>query len=570
MRWLRNPTFQQHQLIPPIVLVAVIVAIYFPALYSGMHPIDDPGILAKFGAAPPLSTLLLPGSGYYYRPLVELSFWFDNLLWGLEPRTMHLESILLHCMNSMLVFWLARESCSTDTASPMLVPLLVALLFAVHPVNVEAVAWIAGRTDLLLAMLCLASLWFWFRWLAVPQWQYLLPAILLLCASLFAKETAFAFFSVVLLIILFWPGRAVGSQRLRAAALVLFPVVVLIVSVLFFQRGTGALSRFISGANVLQADQLWYAGLTAVGFYVKKLLFPFPLNFAIDSVNPYYWVAGLLIPPLVWWCWRLCKQVGILFLAALFCILPAVLVAVKQVAWTPYAERYLYLPSAFFLLGIVQQLCNKQRKRMIVVLAFLGVVFSVTSFQQTLLWQHKRAFFENAVSQSPEFGSLYATLGELLMQDGEFDRASDAFVLAERFNKRPSMVYPIKADIMSAMLAKGHYWEVNRYFYTLFEFKRDAPEDFVELLYKADTRRLDKLQERDKPVLAQDIIETLIVLNQKKPDPFWFYQGGKYALIAGNKDQAVTFFKRAYDDAPFDAHYKEAAQKQLIRLGQVR
>ena len=88
----------------------MILAVYYPAMLSGIHTIDDPGIFSLYSTSPSLATILLPGNGYYYRPLIELSFWLDNRLWGMEPVAMHLENILLHCVNSLLVFLLACKS----------------------------------------------------------------------------------------------------------------------------------------------------------------------------------------------------------------------------------------------------------------------------------------------------------------------------------------------------------------------------------------------------------------------------------------------------------------------------
>ena len=151
-----NNSWLHYPLSIPVLLIAVVLAVYYPALHGGIHPVDDSGIFALYSASPPLSTILLPGNGYYYRPIIELSYYLDSLLWGMEPATMHLENILLHCANSLLVFLLARKILVKQNNETLAIPLLVALLFALHPVNVEAVTWIAGRTDPLLA--CLYSL----------------------------------------------------------------------------------------------------------------------------------------------------------------------------------------------------------------------------------------------------------------------------------------------------------------------------------------------------------------------------------------------------------------------------
>lgn len=562
----------KHPLLAPVFLIAVIIAVYFPAMESGIHPYDDPGIIAHYSKLLPLSQILLPGSGYYYRPLVELSFWFDNMLWGMEPSAMHLELVLLHCINSLLVYMLAVRLQTQNTGN-RIVPLFAALLFALHPVNVEAVAWIAGRTDPLLTLFVLLSLIYWLRWIAAPDWRDLFAVSAFYGAALLSKETALAFGAVLALLTMAWPGAAKPKQRVTAVAMMsMLPVVAAAGFMLVFHGKDSGLGRFLSSTD-LQVMQAVPDTMIAFGFYLKKLIIPLPLNFAIDTVQPWYALPGLLFFPIIWLLFRYQRKTALLFVAAMLCIMPALLVAVKQVAWTHFAERYLYLPSAFFVLGFAvaaSGVWESQKKLLAPVAVGLIFLFFVISLQRVSLWNDKLAFFEDAVSKSPAFGSVYYTLGGLLIQKGEINRAADLFLIAEKLNQRDSMRHPIKVAIMGAMIAKGDFLEARDYFFKLFNKKQDAPADFLELLYKADIKRLEKLAGNDKVMLAIDLIETLTVLNQKKPDPFWLYQSGRMAMITADTSKAADYFRRAYTAAPPDAHYRGAALTNLRRLEQTQ
>lgn len=567
--WLINSQLKQSSVIPALLLVAVVIAVYYPSIRGGIHPYDDPGIVSRYAASLPLAEVLLPGTGYYYRPLIELSFWLDNRLWGMEPATMHLENVLLHAANSLLIFFLAR-TIIRDDGMPLL-PLLAALLFALHPVNVEAVAWIAGRTDPLLSIFVLSSLFFWLRWLVAPRWQDMTAALLLFGAALLAKETAIAFGAVVVLFIFSWPGEATHRQRTQAAAYLTLPVVLLVCGVLFFKNGANSgLSRFLAGTDLLSGQGLT-DGLVALGFYAKKLVIPLPLNFAINQVQQLYLLPGIMLFPFVWWLVRRHRPAGIFFASALLLILPAVLVALNQVAWTLFAERYLYLPSAFCMLGLAAGVSNvsSQHKKVFFLTALgLSVFFAVMCVQRILLWNDKQAFFEDAVHKSPEFGSVYYTLGGILAQKGEINRASELFLTADRLNQRDSMRYPIKAAIMGSKIINGDLSGARGYFFELFARKEHASAEFLELLFKVDTRRITQLTGTQKTMLATDIQETLELLYKKQPDPFWLYQKGQMALIAGDTSKAAESFRRAYTEAPTDAHYRAAALTYLRRLEQ--
>jgi protein O-mannosyl-transferase len=563
--WLGNNSLY-HPLFVPVLLVSVVLAVYYPAMLSGTHPIDDPGIFSLYSASPPLSQSLLPGTSYYYRPLVELSFWLDNLFWGMEPRVMHLESILLHCANSLLVFLLACKL--SDTTRTRLIPLLAALLFALHPVNVEAVAWIAGRTDPLLALFVLSASFFWLRWLDTARWQDMTAAVVLFGVALLAKETALAFGAVLVLLAVTIPGVTTVRQRLTAVGILSGPALLLVLYALIFRSGSSGLSRFLSSANPHPAQAMWEA-LIAFGFYVKKLIIPFPLNFAIYEVQPLYGLAGVALFLFVWWVMRQQRLAGVLFLSAALFILPAVLVAVKQVAWTLFAERYLYLPTAFFMVGVsvvISDYWDRQKKILLPVAVCMVTLYAGISFQRATLWADKLAFFQDAVAQSPRFGSVYYSLGGLLFQSGKIEQAAEAFAAADRLNQRDSMRYPIKAAIMGALIAKGENRKARDFFFTLFRQKKDAPAGFLELLYKADGKRINSLPAEAKQRLSEDLIETLDLLNQKQPDPFWLYQSGQFAVQAGDKNRAADFFRRAYTAAPPDAHYRGAAKTLFLRL----
>lgn len=566
--WLTNRDF--HNTFPfTLLFVAVILAVYYPALFSGIQTIDDSGIISLYSASPPLSHALLPGNGYYYRPLVELSFWFDNRLWAMEPVTMHLENILLHCVNSLLVFQLSSRMSDDHGEKCPLIPMLAALLFALHPVNVEAVSWIAGRTDPLLTLFVLSSCWFWLRWLDDPRWQDMVITLVLLGFSLLTKETAIAVGAVIFLLALVWPGTVTIRQRTTAVGFVLATGLLLIVFALLFRSGTSGLNRFVSGTDLQLVQVIWEA-LIAFGFYARKLVVPVPLNFAITEVHPVYGLLGMALLPVLFWCFLRRRLMGVLFISAALFVLPAVLIAVIQIAWTPFAERYLYLPSAFCGVGlsVLVQSGRKQFRGSLIILMLLVLTgFAFISVQRVMLWSNKMAFIQDAIAKSPDFGSLYNELGGLLLQCGEAERAADAFAAADRLNKRPSMRLVIKANVLGVQYVKGNYLGVRKLFFEIFKDKHGAPAEFLELLYKADFKRLNMLSDKDKILLAEDLLETLDLLNKKRNDPFWLYQSGKFSLIVGDKVKAAEYFYRSYLAAPLDAHYRGAAETYFRRLG---
>ncbi|MBJ6751445.1 tetratricopeptide repeat protein [Geomonas anaerohicana] len=562
----------RHTLFACLLLVSLILAVYYPALLSGIHSVDDPGIVNLYSSSPPLSQILLPGHGYYYRPLLELTFWLDNALWGMEPRVMHLENILLHCLNTLLVFLLARTACrGQGDGVSFWAGILAAVVFALHPVNVEAVAWIAGRSDLLLTLFALAAWFVWLRWLSSPRWRDLALALLLLLAALLTKETALAAGGVFLLLALVWAGAASLRQRAGALGLMAAPALLVVLTALLFHSGTSALSRFSSATALRQWRALGDA-LVALGFYAGKLVWPLPLNFAITEADPRLAFLGALLLPALAWLFVRRRVAAAWFAAALLMVLPAVLVAVNQVAWTPYAERYLYLPCACSAVAVAPLVPMRLQASRPLLWALLGVLVlscSAVDLKRTLLWQDKPAFFEEAVRRSPGFGSVYNELGGQLLQHDRVPEAAEAFATAQRFNKRESMRLLIKANLLGVAFAREDYLGVRTQFFQTFKTKQEANADFLELLQKADSRRLTTLSGEKKVALTLDILETLDLLGKKRYDPFWFYRSGQLCLAIGDKARAAEFFSRAYRLAPADSHYRQPAALYLRKLGSV-
>ncbi|WP_143424251.1 ArnT family glycosyltransferase [Geoanaerobacter pelophilus] len=560
-----------HPLLVPVLLLVSVLLVYYPALLSGLHSIDDPGIISRYAASPPLSQILLPGGSYYYRPLVELSFWLDQRLWGLEPVVMHLENVLLHLANALLVYRIASR-CLTKTGSDVLwLPLCPALLFALHPLNVEAVAWIAGRTDPILALFALSGCLFLLRWLEDARWRDALLAVFFFTLAALTKETAVALLPVSMLLVLMWPagpGSPSRSARVRIVVGTLLAAVLFALSLLAFKQELMALRRFLT-ADAFTPLQAAIQLATALGFYVWKAFFPFPLNFAITEVSPWHALVALAGGVALALALKRRHFPALFFACAALLIAPALLLAVKNISWTPYAERYLYLPTAFISLGVGSMLpspCQKGRLWIVPPLVVLLLFLGVASRQRAALWQDKIGFFQDAIVKSPRFGSLYNEIGVLLLQDNSVDAAARAFTSAERLNRRPAMDSLIRFNIMSTILAKGDYIGARNYFTVLFPAKEKAPVAFLELLQKADGLRLASLSAAERAGLSRDMMESFALLYRQTKDPFWLYREGQLARELKLYPQALELFRKAYQEAPADASYRLATRKQISGL----
>ncbi|HEY2738106.1 MAG TPA: glycosyltransferase family 39 protein, partial [Thermoanaerobaculia bacterium] len=166
---------------------------------------------------------------FYWQPLTWISHMLDCQLFGLNPGAHHLTNVLLHTLNALLVFAVFRRLTGTFWRSALL-----AAVWAIHPLRIESVAWIAERKDLLSAFWFLATIWLYLRYVERPsrgRYYTMLGAFVL---GLMAKPMAMTL-PFILLLLDYWPLR-------RRAFAEKFPLIgFAVLSTLITSLGTGRL-----------------------------------------------------------------------------------------------------------------------------------------------------------------------------------------------------------------------------------------------------------------------------------------------------------------------------------------
>jgi hypothetical protein len=297
-----------------LCLVFFVLGIYYPALFSPLNSMDDPGLYQYLLNTDSfnLRDIFLPGGyGIYYRPILALSFMMDKFVWGLEESFMHLENILFHLVNTLMVFSVARRASDYLYDPSPNVPFVAALFFAIHPLNTEAVNWISGRTDLLAGFFLLLSMYLMLK--RPLTWLHSLFAALCMLLACLAKETAIFFLPAALLYPFFKPAvRSYVAPLYLVFRSYWFHLVVFssagvsyfVFRTLAFSKGDQGVARVITHVGGHESAGIFTSArlvLKATGFYAKKLLIPFPLNFGITHVSDIYLPLGLLVIVGIFW-----------------------------------------------------------------------------------------------------------------------------------------------------------------------------------------------------------------------------------------------------------------------------
>jgi len=319
---------------------------------------DDFGLLrAARLASGPLDALRILPLRILYRPVSQLVWWLGLHLWNGSPLGYHLVSVLLHAANTALLYLLARRYMRSVYGGAM-----AALLFAVHPIHVEATTWLAAQPDLLCTAFALSSMWLSEHYISSRgrgKHLALAGALMAFLFALWSKETAAAVPAIVFLRLAVLPGnrrwaRAVGVTAAYTLALSVYLAVRFLLLEKHWLGG--------EGTQVI----LWRGLFPSTSFLLAGQLF-FPVHGSLfeSSLPRYVWLATLAVMAvgLLWWIrglefvsWqRLVLYTGYLLVPAIPLSTAGLTIGADMAN-----SRYGYLPSIGLAL-LFGEICARRR-----------------------------------------------------------------------------------------------------------------------------------------------------------------------------------------------------------------
>lgn len=563
-----------------LLVVFLSLGLYYPLLFAPLNSLDDVQMVNEIlnsGEVSFLQLLLPNASGHYYRPLVYYTFILDQPFWGLQASFMHLENVLWHTLNAVLVFLVAGKALGRYRL-PQGGALAAALIFALHPINTEAVNWISGRTDLMAATFVLAALWALLQALETGRALWAMAGAFALLLGTLCKETALFFLPGALLVAVFWESQRGAPlrtlvQRFRARLAFFVPFVFSAVVYLALRHaalsqadhGTAMATGQVAGA-VANPQTTLNDIVKALGFYIKKLFLPWPLNFAIIHVPEPYLVPGLLV--LACCCYLLWRRdlVAAFFLISLSVLSPAFLVLITRMAWTPIAERYLYIPCAAFSIAVVlacqlavQRWGGQKTLALLSLPLFAGAAWGTC--QRNLVWQDNLALFDDAVRQTPDFAPARNELAGALIQHG---RIAEGRSMLKK-NRAEGSVKNWHLTVLNAagaMSAEGDLEGARSLLTESLDPKSPNYGAFLKQLVGVDRKRLAEATDPAKVrQIRRELILNLDTLARLTGESTAWYQSGQVRLAAGERAEAAAAFERAYQTAPPGAAHRLPAKK---------
>jgi len=444
------------------LLVGMIVAAYEPALRAGFIWDDDVYVTDN--------QLLVEDDGLeriwlsreaqsQYFPLVYTAFRIEHALWGLEPFGYHLVNVLIHAANALLL-WLLLRRLSMPGAW------FAAAVFALHPVQVESVAWVAERKNVMSLFFSLASLLAWLRF-AEPRGAsgkrqraaslaYYAASLVCYVLALASKATACTLPAAQLLV-LWLRGHAIDRRRVEQV----FPFFALGVALGFFIMHWERTKIGTSGDRFdISLVESFLVATRASWFYLGKLLWPSPLTFsypkfAIDPSDPlqYGWaLAGAL---LFWALWRWRGVIGKAPLAAAIffvAMLSPMLGFIPLFTfWYSYvADHYQYAasigPIALAAAGATRLLRERARlgaPARACAAALVLIALGSLSWKQSQIYESEETLWRDTIAKNPASWMARTNLGRYLLRNGRVEEAVEAY----------EQVFPLKPDAYRAHIA---------------------------------------------------------------------------------------------------------------------
>jgi len=493
-----------------------------------------------------------------WTPVAFFSHLLDYTFFGLNAGGHHLTNLLFHTMNTLLLFFLLSRMTAALWQSAF-----VAAIFALHPLHVESVAWIAERRDVLHAFFLLLTIWVYINYVEKPKWFQHICVLLCFILAVMSKPMAITL-PFILLLLDYWPlGRLrIGKEDQRPKPFTapslktirqnvpishlfiekvsLFSIAVVVgLFTLFSTWGIKSLSSLENLSLIVRIEN------AAVSYieYILKMIWPNPLAvlYPYPTTLPVWKVVCttlllLTITVLVTLGRRKRPYLIVGWLWYLITLLPVI--GLLQAGYQSMADRFMYLPMTGLLIMMIYGISDMYKKwpykrlTLTILSILLVITLMVSTRAQVKLWRNSETLFRHTLQVTNNNYFIHNHLGAALLKQGNDQEALIHF-------KRSLDINPYYADahcnIGVLLLRQGKYREAIPSFIAALQNKPHSVEALTNL--GIILSKYGKVKE------AMDHFSEAIRINPSYEEAY--FNQGNLLLQMRKYDEAIHYFNKA-------------------------
>ena len=421
---------KQNYYIALAIILLLSLIVYYPVLHNGLLDWDDNFYIKN---NPLIYSINLKEifSRYVmgnYHPLTILTLAIEYHFFGLNETGYHTVNLLLHLLNVVIVFYVVFLL--SDKAG---VALVAAMLFGVHPMHVESVAWAAELKDLLYAFFFLLSYFFYLRYLKGQNKKWYFFALLLFLFSLLSKAMAVSL-PVVLILTDYFKGRKVNIKTLMEKAPFFLLAIVFGIVAIMAQKSYRATEM----VDFSFQQRIVFACFGFISYLYKLLMplhlsafYPYPIKSGGIIPTQYYTYLILLACVIAIVFYSRLHTKKIIFGVGFFTITVFLVLQLYPVGATIMADRYSYIPSIgiFYLAGEGFYLLWRKNQKWIAIILFsvFAVFYSVKTYARCGVWKNNMTLWDDVINQYPSVPQAYYNRGIVFMNENKYNQALDDF-----------------------------------------------------------------------------------------------------------------------------------------------
>lgn len=601
------------KMVQPVIICAIILIAYFPALRNGFTDWDDPAYLTENEIITSASTH--EAISYYftepavsnYHPFTMITYKMLFNEWGMNPKPYHVFSLLFHLINTLLVFYFIKLL----TKGKMWASVLTAILFGLHPMHVESVAWISEIKDVLYSLFFLIGLICYINYVRKKLISFYIIAFLMLCFSLLSKPAA-VIFPLLLFLIDYFEQRKFNFRLV--AEKIPFLIIAFIFGVITFlvQKDLA-----VADINTFTFFQRIMFGTYGFCMYIYKALIPFRLS----AFYPYprlsdagnlpmiFYIVPFIFLLFVGICIRTYKKLPVVFFGILFYFISIILVLqFMSVGTVIMAERYSYIPyiGLFFIMGAGLQYTVEQRKGfltnikwlfVLIAVVYTGAMCYITNIRISV-WKNPETLWTDVMKKFPPDDKnfavpevAYKNRGNYYGKRNETDKALKDFEVLVAINSKDDAVYSnlgniyaLQQKIELSLQSYSKSIELNpnnfdAYFnraitYSLMKFFDNAIKDYNKALEiqpdneKAFASRAYCYYEAGKYDIA--LKDFNILINRKPETAAYYFNRGLSKFVLSDYKGAIEDFIKDIELDPANANALYNISVSYSRLGKLK